>query len=328
MKKKKTVLHAGLSLLTAAVMMLSGCSVAETLTPVRKEEKEYGKPETMVILSTERLRYEDVYTEELWNAAVDDKGTTFETVLLSQVHDFLIELKTMSNMAKEQKIELTSREKELVKEASEKYFEALGSNHAAAFELTKDDVSTLYTDYWMAEKLVEQLTESMNLEISDSEAKVIEVAQIELSTIEEAGEILTKVMEEGADFYSIAKEYSENEEVKKQIFYGLMGEEYEKAAYGLKMDEISGIVEDSGNYYILKCLDDYNEEATKVRKEMMIQEKKNEAFHTSYQMYKSEHPLTEDKAFWESLQLADCPLVDADFFEIYETMFMNSIEGQ
>ncbi len=328
MKKKKTVLHAGLSLLTVAVMMLSGCSVAETLTPIRKEEKEYGKPETMVILSTERLRYEDVYTEELWSAAVDDKGTTFETVLLSQVHDFLIELKTMSNMAKEQKIELTSRENELVKEASERYFEALGSNHAAEFELTKEDVSTLYTDYWIAEKLVEQLTESMNLEISDSEAKVIEVAQIELSTVEEAGEVLAKVMEEGADFYSLAKEYSENEEVKKQVFYGLMGEEYEKAAYGLKQEEISGIVEDSGNYYILKCLDDYNEEATKVRKETMIQEKKNEAFHVSYQMYKSEHPLTEDKAFWESLKLEDCPLVGADFFEIYETIIVNHIEGQ
>lgn len=327
MKNKNMIWCTGLSLVTAVTMMLSGCSVAETLTPVRKEEKEYGKAETMVILSTERLRYEDVYTEELWAAAVDQDGTTFESVLLSQVHDFLIELKTMSNMAKEQKIELTSREKELVKEASEKYFEALGSSRAAEFELTKEDVSTLYTDYWTAEKLVEQLTESMNLEISDSEAKVIEVAQIELSTVEEAGKVLAKVTEENADFYSIAKEYSETEEIKKQIYYGLMGEEYETAAYGLKSDEISGIVEESGKYYIIKCLDDYNEEATKVRKEVMIQEQKNEAFHRSYQAYKNEHPLMEDKELWETLDLDDCPLVEADFFKISEEIFVSNSEG-
>ena len=61
----------------------------------------------MVILSTERLRYEQVYTDALWDAAVDHRGTAFESVLLSQVHDFMIELRTMSNMAAEQKARTT-----------------------------------------------------------------------------------------------------------------------------------------------------------------------------------------------------------------------------
>lgn len=324
---KKIIWCAGLSVITAATVILSGCSVAETLTPVGKEEKEYGKAETMVILSTERLRYEEVYTEELWSAAVDQEGTTFEAVLLSQVHDFMIELKIMSNMAGEQKIELSSREKDLIKEASSQYYEALGSSYAEQFELTQEDVSTLYTDYCMAEKLVEQLTESINLEVSDSEAKVIEVAQIEVLTAETAAEVLAKVTEEDADFYTIAKDYSDSDEIKKQLTYGLVGEEYEEAAFGLETGEISGIVADSGKYYVLKCINDYDEEATRIRKDEMIQEKKNEAFHTSYQMYKSEHPLTEDKEFWSSLNLESCPLVEADFFKIYEEVFVGGYEA-
>ena len=323
MKRSKWLWKERAALAAASVLLLSGCSVAETLTPVGKGEKEYGKAETMVILSTERLRYEQVYTDALWDAAVDHRGTTFESVLLSQVHDFMIELRTMSNMAAEQKIELTSREKDLVKEAAAQYFDLLGSNMAAEFDLTEEDVRTLYADYWTAEKLVEQLTGSMNLEVSDSEAKVIEVAQIELSTMEEAVEVLGKVTEEGADFYTVAKEYSESEEVKKHLTYGLMGDEFEQAAYGLETDEISGIVEDSGKYYILKCLDDYNEEATKIRKEEMIQEKKRDAFHGSYQIYKAEHPLTEESEFWNSLDFDNCPLVEADFFEIYENVCVN-----
>lgn len=325
MKNKKQIWNAG-AVLLAASMMLSGCDVIETLTSAGKGEREYGKAETMVILSTERLRYEEMYTEELWSAAADDHGTTFETILLSQVHDFMIELKTMSHMAEDQKIELTSREKDLVKEASSQYFDALGNHYAAEFGLTEEDVNALYTDYWTAEKLVEQLTGSMNLEVSDSEAKVIKVAQIETSSPETAGELLAKISEEEADFYTIAKEYSENEKLEKLLYYGLMDEEYEKAAYGLETGEVSGIVEDSGKYYILMCINDYDEDATRIRKEEMIQEKKSEAFHSSYQVYKTENPLVEDTALWDSLELEQCPLVNADFFEIYERVCMSGTE--
>ena len=98
---------------------------------------------------------------------------------------------------------------------------ALGEAGAKEFGLTEQDMENLFTEYWVSEKLVEQLTEGMNLEVSDSEAKVITVSQIELSDEGRAREVLSRLSEEGADFSSIAKEYSEDPEMKKQIFYGL-----------------------------------------------------------------------------------------------------------
>ncbi len=323
MKKWKHVWKTGLAIAVAA-SILSGCGVTEAISTAGKTEKEYGKPETMVILSTERLRYEDVYTEELWSAKIDQNGTTFEAILLEQVHDFMIELKTMSNMASEQKVELTSREKDLVKEAASKYLDTLGTSHAESFGLELETVTNLYEDYWTAEKLVEHLTSAMNLEVSDSEAKVITVVQIEVSNLETATEVHAKVSEENADFNSIAKEYSETEELKKQFTYGTMGREYETAAYALETGEISGIVEENGKYYILKCISDYDVEATRLRKEEMVQEKKNEAFHNSYQAYKAEHPLTENTELWTNLTMNDCPMVSADFFEIYESVCLQT----
>lgn len=302
----------------AAVLMISGCGMAETLSPANKGEKEYGKAETMVILTTEKLRYENVYTEEIWTAAVDNRGTDFESVLLPQVHDFLIELKTMSNMAEEWEIVLTSREKELVSEAAARYYMALGDEQAEIFGLKQDDVTALYSDYWISEKLVEQLTGDMNLEVSDSEAKVITVSQIELSERERADEILEKVQVEGADFYSIAKEYSEQDEIKKQMYRGMSGGKYEEAAFSLGEGDVSGVVADGGKYYILQCVDDYDEEATKLRKDEMMREKKTAAFHSSYQAYKAEHPLIGDEELWSTLSVADSPKVEADFFAIYE----------
>ena len=300
--------------------LLYGCSARETLSSGKNGEKEYQRAETMVLVTTERLRYEEVYTEKVWNAAVDNRGTTFETVLLSQIHDFLRELKLMSMMAQEEKITITSREKEKAKEAAGEYMRALGEAGAKEFGLTEQDMENLFTDYWVSEKLVEQLTEGMNLEVSDSEAKVITVSQIELSDEGRAREVLSRLSEEGADFSSIAKEYSEDPEMKKQIFYGLKGREYEEAAFSLAAGEISEVLEDSGKYYILKCVSDYDESATRTHKEQMIRQRKNEAFYSTYQAFKEEHELTVDEELWGSLSITGSSRVSADFFDIFEAI--------
>jgi len=317
MKTRHKKWRMGLAFLTLTAL-LYGCSARETLSSGKNGEKEYQRAETMVLVTTERLRYEEVYTEKVWNAAVDNRGTTFETVLLSQIHDFLRELKLMSMMAKEEKITLTSREKEKVKEAAEEYMRALGEAGAKEFGLTERDMENLYTDYWVSEKLVELLTEGMNLEVSDSEAKVITVSQIELSDEEKAREVLSGLSDEGADFSSIAKEYSDDPEIKKQIFYGLKGREYEEAAFSLAAGEISGVLEDSGKYYILKCVSDYDESATRTHKEQMIRQRKNEAFYSTYQAFKEEHALTVDEELWRSLSITGSSRVNADFFDIFE----------
>ena len=317
MKFRNKICKAG-AVCLAAARMLSGCTVPTVLSPGSKGEKEYGKAETMIILSTEKFRYETVYTEEIWNASVNQQGTTFEAVLLPQIHDFLIDLKTMSSMAKEHEIALTNREKELVAEAAAKYYMALGSTHAGTFEVEQRDVSALYEDYWIAEKLVAQLTGDLNLEVSDSEAKVITVSQIALSDRETAEQVLELALKEQADFHTIAKEHSEDPEIKIQLHRGMKGNAYETAAFSLEEEEISGVILDRGTYYILKCVDDYDEEATRIRKDQMMQEKKTEAFHTSYQAYKNEHPLVADQDFWKTLSVSDSPDVEADFFAVYE----------
>ena len=140
MKKRKSawICRAAVSMAAmAAAVCLGGCGAVETLYS-GKGEKEYGKAETMVILTTERLRYENVYSEEIWTAEVDGGGTAFETVLTGQIHDFLKELKVMSLMAREKEITLSSREKELAKTAAGQYMDALGSVQAEEFGLTEE----------------------------------------------------------------------------------------------------------------------------------------------------------------------------------------------
>ena len=266
-----------LSVVVLAAAVVCGCGVKETLLSGRKSEREYGKAETMVIVTTERLRYEELYTDKIWDTVVDESGTTFEETLLSQIHDFLKELKTMSRMADEEKVTLSGKERELAKQAAAQYMKEL-KNAGESSEIDKDVVESLYEDYWKTEKLVETLTGSVNLEVSDSEAKVITVDEIVLSDKDQADEALKKVQMEGTDFMTVAKEVSEDQEIEKKISRGLRPEAYEKAAYALATGEISDVIEADGKYYILRCVNDYDEAATKARKEEMVREKRNEVF--------------------------------------------------
>ena len=308
-----------LSVVVLAAAVVCGCGVKETLLSGRKSEREYGKSETMVIVTTERLRYEELYTDKIWDTVVDESGTTFEETLLSQIHDFLKELKTMSRMADEEKVTLSGKERELAKQAAAQYMKEL-KNAGESSEIDKDVVESLYEDYWKTEKLVETLTGSVNLEVSDSEAKVITVDEIVLSDKDQADEALKKVQMEGTDFMTVAKEVSEDQEIEKKISRGLRPEAYEKAAYALATGEISDVIEADGKYYILRCVNDYDEAATKARKEEMVREKRNEVFYETYSEYVAKVHLAKDDSLWKNLSITDGERTSADFFEIFETV--------
>lgn len=302
-----------------AAAVVCGCGVKETLLSGRKSDREYGKAETMVIVTTERLRYEELYTDKIWDTVVNESGTTFEETLLSQIHDFLKELKTMSRMADEEKVTLSGKERELAKQAAAQYMEELKSAGESS-EIDKDVVESLYEDYWKAEKLVETLTDSVNLEVSDSEAKVITVDEIVLSDKNQADEALKKVQTEGTDFMTVAKEVSEDQEIEKKISRGMRVDAYEQAAYAMSTGETSDVIEADGKYYILRCVNDYDEAATKIRKEEMIREKKNEAFYETYSEYAAKVHLAKDDSLWKNLSITDGEKTSADFFEIFETV--------
>lgn len=53
-------------------------------------------------------------------------------------------------------------------------------------KVSKDEIYDLYSKYYLADKTVSQLTDEKALEVSDAEAKVIRILQIETDTEEKA----------------------------------------------------------------------------------------------------------------------------------------------
>ena len=69
-------------------------------------------------------------------------------------------------------------------------------------DVSEDEVYDLYCEYYRADKLVAELTKNDRgtLEVSDAEAKVIGIQQIELDSRAEAENVLALAQAEKADF--------------------------------------------------------------------------------------------------------------------------------
>src|SRR5699024_8369841 len=94
-KGRRAAALAGAALLGAAAL-LTGCQGGLPIFSRVKEVEGYPLNQAMIVAATERNCYQEAYTDQLWDAVLDEEGTTAETFLLRQVEVFLKELKLVS----------------------------------------------------------------------------------------------------------------------------------------------------------------------------------------------------------------------------------------
>ena len=96
----------------------------------------------------------------------------------------------------------------------------------------------------------------------------------------------------------------------------------EQAAFELEQDEISGVIEMDGMYYILKCTNAYDQEATQKNKEILAQEKKSQAFQSIYHDFASGIEMEFDQSVWEKASMDGSDGCSTDnFFSMYWDYF-------
>lgn len=304
-----------------ALTLLTGCQADLPIVSEISETRAYTLPQSMIIVATERNQYQQIYTNQIWGVELPE-NQTFETYLVDQVNEFLQEMKWMNLLAKQKGVTLTNTEKEAVRKASDEYFSSLTPDDIAYMGVTEDDVKTMYEEYYLSNKVVDELTKDMNLEISDSEAKVITIEQIVMSDENSAKDVWTKAKEPDSDFSALAREYSEDTTIERQINRGENSGAYEDAAFSMMTGDVSDLLQQDGKYYILKCISDYDESATQERKEGLYQKRKKEAFDQIYTSFKEENPVTFSNEIWKDVKFSkDDKTTTTSFFDIYKKYF-------
>lgn len=309
------------AVLLFCLLLLSGCRGMELENKTEQVEG-YTKAQAMIVLANERNRYQNVYTPEIWNVPLGESDEPFSKYMVQNVKQFLEQLKTLNLLAEERGITATSRERDAVRVLAEQFYNGLSEADRAYVGCSLEDVQSVYMDYFIADKTAAVLTEGAADELSDSEAKIIHVQQIVTSSLKKATALLKMVKIDGDDFSLMARRYSESDEVERELERGSSENLYEKTAFSLEEGQISNIVEMDGLYYIIKCTDGYDEEATLLRKDRLEAALLDKQFLSEYEPYRKEHTVKFTESFWNRIDFsegADCKYTN--FFELYREAF-------
>lgn len=315
--KRKFVLLLSCVLLACSLLSCKGIEI----TGKTEEVEEYTEAEVMVMLGSERNRYQKIFGPEVWALPVEgQQEAEYGSYFIARSREFLQDIKTLNLLAEEKGIIVSSKEMESIREISKEFYEGLSEADKLFFgNCSIRDVTNIYTEYFTAEKTADYLLSSVDAELSEADAKVIEVQQIVVSDAETAEDLSEKVRLSGANFAYYARQYSEETDYVKILARGEAENALYEQAFSLEEGEISPVVEMEGKYYILKCTNAYDKERTKERKERLELAIRSEAFRSSFRDYAEQHIVRFRAPFWKEIDLGSHPESTAsNFFELYE----------
>lgn len=313
-------------ILAMASILLSGCQIGNTKIvylqnvwpgQVFKIDHEVcKKKEAKVYLVNYKNIYGDSYGVNLWQQ--DENEASLEEYIKAKTISQLAKIKCMNGLAKEKDITLTQKEKAVAEDAAKEYYESLSKKERKYLGVKQSNLMKMYQEYMLAEKVYTSLTEHVDTEISDDEARVMEAMQIFVSDKAKAKEVQTKI-QNGEDFSALAGSYNEKGSVQTSFGREDVPEKVADQAFELDNDEISDMIHTDGGYYFIKCTNKYNQELTDQNKLVLENERKQEAFDLVYQTYKDSISKVLNKRLWKKMNLNASKEIKTDsFFEIID----------
>lgn len=306
----------------------------------RIEDSSCMLPEIMVYLVNSENQYDRIFGSEIWKVPVKDR--TMEQEYKETIIAHIAQIKVMNLLAPQYEVELDQEEEEKVTAAAREYFSSLNSSEIALMGVDEATIDGLYREFAVADKLYHAITDEVNPEISDDEARTITVKNILVKTYstdsqgnkveftenqkqsayERIQEVVQK-LNDGEDFDVLAADYNEDTQSEYSFGRGLMPAAYEEAAFNLETGQISGIIETEYGYHVLQCVSTFNQEETDLNKQAIVAKRRQEAFSQVYDEYVKTLTSNLNAPLWESVTYQKNENVNTtSFFDIYDKYFV------
>lgn len=311
----------------AFTMLLTGCRIGNKNIVITKPlsnryvfkigEVACEAEEVRLYLANYQNIYGTAYTLDLWQHDFGDESLEeyIKTITLNE----LVSVVSMAQLAEANKVVLSEEEKENISQAAEIYYESLSEAERKYLDVTEAELEGYYRQYALAQKVYDSLTGEINQEVSDDEARVMEIMQIYVTEEEKAAEVEAR-LSAGEDFAGIANAYHELEEIQCYISRDDVPKEVEAVAFSMDNYEISGKIAVEGGYYFLKCLNKYQEELTEENKGTIVEKREQAAFTGVYQEFILTLDSYLNEEVWDSFELDTTAEIQTDsFFRVYES---------
>lgn len=329
--------------LIGLMIMCSGCARLQFTVGLKRNTfavingRKINMDMAKLLLGELRYSYENTFDSAVWNEKLE--GMTAEEYVKNNVRDTIEQIAVLEDFADEFSIRLTDDDKELVKKAAKEYIDGFDGSEAPD-ETTVED---FYMALRQAQKAFYTITDTVDTEVSEDEARVINVQYIYIATVEydddgvrsemsqagksraykKAGTLLSQVQDD-SDFAAAARENSDDSQYILEFGRGEYLEEFENAAFELEVGEVSELVETDIGYYIIKCVNDNVESDYAKRSEEIILSRRMKAFSGRY-TEKLEKTSTEfNKRFWENTPMDEVIPGTGKLYEIYNEYFVST----
>ena len=306
-------------------MLLTGCQIGDKSIVVLKPlgsrylfqigDVSCSIKEAKVYLANYQNIYGEAYTLNLLEH--DFGNNSLEEYIKTITLNKLVTVTCMTQLAEQKELVLTEEEEALVLEASKAYYETLTEADKDYLGVSESEIAEYYRHYALAQKVYQTLTSQINGEVSDDEARVMDVMQIYVSDGAKAREVQEKLAN-GEDFASVANMYNELPGIQASICREELADEAEQIVFSLDNNEITDIIKVENGYYFVKCINKFNQTLTEENKIIIVEKREKDALYSVYNEFmKGLHSyLNED--VWNSMTLDDVAAIETDsFFEVY-----------
>lgn len=317
--------------ITLATVTLTGCKVGDT--QIKLESIRLSNHKNVFIINdykcslkmaklylcNYRNLYGSAYGLDLWQYDFGD--ASLEDYVKDVTIQELSRIVCMDLIAEQQEMALTTEEEDLVKKAAKEYYDSLSDAEKSYMDVHETDIQDAYKDYALAEKLYQSLTQGIDEEVSDDEARVIRVQQIYVADKAAAQEVQQK-LNEGEDFASVAGTYNQKGKVEITVARGDYPQEVENIAFNLDNDACSDMIEAEDGYYFIKCLNKLEEQLTEENKSNIRIKREKEQFEDTYQEFVDSSTFEMNDSLWKEITLDDTSDITTDsFFDVYDKYF-------
>lgn len=317
--------------ITLASVTLTGCKVGNTqirLESIRLSNhksvfrvNDYKCPLKMakLYLCNYRNLYGSAYGMDLWQYDFGDDS--LEDYVKDVTIQELSRIVCMDLIAENQQMSLSDEEQSLVREAAAEYYESLNDDEKSYMDVHETDIQEAYENYALAEKLYQTLTQGVDEEVSDDEARVIRVQQIYVTDAETA-DTVQKKLKDGEDFASVANAYNQRGKIETTVARGDYTQDVENIAFNLDNDECSDMIKADDGYYFVKCLNKFEEQLTEDNKANIRVKREKEQFEDTYQEFVDSSTFELNDSLWKDVSLDDTSAITTDsFFDVYDKYF-------
>ena len=312
-------------------MLLTGCRIGDTQIVWKTNklnnhryvfqvnDRTCDVKQAKLYLCNYRNLYGSAYGIDLWS--YDYNASSLEQYVKDITIQELSRIVCMDMLAEQMDMSLTEEEQECCEQAASEYYASLSEEERSFMDVRERDIQKAYRDYALAQKLYRSLTENIDEEVSDDEARVIRVQQIYVTDADTA-QLIKEKLANGDDFAAVASTYNKASEIETVVARDEFPQEVENIAFNLDNGAISDMIEANGGYYFIKCLNKLEEQLTEDNKENIRQKRRMELFDHEYQDFIDQATFTMNDSLWDDIHLEETEEITTDsFFQIYDKCF-------